>query len=295
MGLLDGRVAIVTGAGGGIGRAHALALAAEGARVVVNDIGVGLDGSPAGGGSAAQGVVDEIVAAGGRALLSEHPVDDEAAVEDMITAAVGWQGHLDALICNAGVVEYAPFAEMSPAVFRRVIETNLYGTAYVVHSALPHMIARGYGRIVLTGSQVGLYGMAANAAYGASKGAMVGLARSVAHDLDGLDISVNVIIPAAYTRMSEDAIPSAASEMYSPFNVAPVAAWLASRSCPARNVLVHTGAGQMSIARIVETPGVSIQDEDVQAAYEQLDLTAPQVEPTSANDAGALLMRHLMG
>lgn len=283
------QVVLVTGAGAGLGRAYALWLARNGAAVVVNNrVRPGAERS-------AQAVVDEIVAAGGRALLSEHPVDDDVAVEDMIATAVGWHGHLDALICNAGVVEYAPFAEMSLAVFRRVIETNLYGTAYAVHSALPHMIARNYGRIVLTGSQVGLYGMAANAAYGASKGAMVGLARSVAYDLDGLDISVNVIIPAAYTRMSEDAIDPSAAEMYSPFNVAPVAAWLASRDCPVRNVLVHTGAGQMSLARIVETPGVSIHDEDVQAAYERLDLTAETVEPTSAYDAGALLMRHLMG
>ena len=195
MGLLDGRVVIVTGAGGGIGRAHALAFAAEGARVVVNDIGVGLDGSPAGGGSAAQGVVDEIVAAGGEAVTSGANVADWAQAEGLIQTAVENFGGLDILVNNAGITDDNLALRMSDEQWQRVLDTNAGGTFRMCRGAMNQMFRRRKGSIVNIVSVAGLRGNPGQANYSASKAAVIGLTFSMAADHGPDGIRVNCIAP----------------------------------------------------------------------------------------------------
>lgn len=285
----EGRVVLVTGAGTGLGRAYALWFARHGAAVVVNNRR--RPGVP----PSAAAVADQIRAEGGEALVSEHAVDDEAQVDAMVALAHGWRGRIDALVCNAAVVEYAPFARMSRETFRRILEVNLFGSAFALQACLPHMLAAGYGRVVLTGSQVGLYGMVDNAAYGASKAAMVGLARSVALETGDADVRVNVVIPAAYTRMSSSAIGEGGAERMSPFRVAPVTGWLASEQCDRSGLVLHAAAGRVARARIMETAGVDIPGEDVGACWPALDAVDDLQEAGSAGEAGARLVRFATG
>ena len=201
MGLLDGRVVIVTGAGNGIGRAHALAFAAEGAKVVVNDIGVGLDGSPASGGSAAQAVVDEIKAAGGEAVANGADVSNWKQAEELIQAAVDTFGGLDVLVNNAGIQHAVPLAEMPVQKWNDIIAINLSSAFHTMRLALPGMAERGYGRVVNIASVHGLVASKDKAPYVASKFGIVGLSKVAALEYaavgsrDTGGVTVNCICP----------------------------------------------------------------------------------------------------
>ena len=209
MGLLDGRVVIVTGAGGGIGRAHALAFAAEGARVVVNDIGVGLDGSPAGGGSAAQGVVDEITAAGGEAVTSGANVADWAQAEGLIQTAVDTFGGLDVLVNNAGIVRDRMFANTSEEEFDAVIAVHLKGHFATMRHAAAYWRAQSKAgntpdaRIINTSSGAGLQGSVGQANYSAAKAGIAAMTLVAAAEMGRYGVTVNAIAPSARTRMTE--------------------------------------------------------------------------------------------
>ena len=209
MGLLDGRVVIVTGAGGGIGRAHALAFAAEGARVVVNDIGVGLDGSPAGGGSAAQGVVDEITAAGGEAVTSGANVADWAQAEGLIATAVDTFGGLDVLVNNAGIVRDRMFANTSEDEFDAVIAVHLKGHFATMRHAAAYWRAQSKAgntpdaRIINTSSGAGLQGSVGQANYSAAKAGIAAMTLVAAAEMGRYGVTVNAIAPSARTRMTE--------------------------------------------------------------------------------------------
>ncbi|MGE0386653.1 MAG: SDR family NAD(P)-dependent oxidoreductase [Gammaproteobacteria bacterium] len=281
----DGQVALVTGAGKGLGRAYALWLAERGAAVVVNNR------TRAGAEPSARRVAGEIEAAGGAAMVSEHAVDDERAVADMVRDASAWRGRLDILICNAAIVEYQPITAVTMECFRRVVDANFWGTVYPVYRCLPHMLGAGYGRIVLTSSQAGLYGQAESAAYCASKAAMIGLARSIAIDVGSADVRVNIVVPAAYTRMSESAIGAERAEALSPFKAAPVVAWLASRACDRSGLILHTAAGRVARARIMENASVQLEGEDLAACWPALDATDSLFEADVARTAGYRLMR----
>jgi NAD(P)-dependent dehydrogenase (short-subunit alcohol dehydrogenase family) len=240
MGLLDGRVVIVTGAGGGIGRAHALAFAAEGARVVVNDIGVGLDGSPAGGGSAAQGVVDEITAAGGEAVASGANVADWAQAEGLIQAAVDAFGGLDVLVNNAGIVRDRMFANTSEEEFDAVTAVHLKGHFATMKHAAAYWRAKSKAgetvdaRIVNTSSGAGLQGSVGQANYSAAKAGIAALTLVASAEMGRYGVTVNAIAPSARTRMTETVFADMMSTQDSDFdamapeNVSPLVVWLGS-------------------------------------------------------------------
>jgi NAD(P)-dependent dehydrogenase (short-subunit alcohol dehydrogenase family) len=244
MGLLDGRVVIVTGAGGGIGRAHALAFAAEGARVVVNDIGVGLDGSPAGGGSAAQGVVDEITAAGGEAVTSGANVADWAQAEELIQTAVDSFGGLDVLVNNAGIVRDRMFANTSEEEFDAVTAVHLKGHFATMRHAAAYwrgLVKEGNAspddlnaRIINTSSGAGLQGSVGQANYSAAKAGIAALTLVAAAEMGRYGVTVNAIAPSARTRMTETvfaemmATQDAEFDAMAPENISPLVVWLGS-------------------------------------------------------------------
>ena len=240
MGLLQGRTVIVTGAGGGIGRAHALAFAAEGARVVVNDIGVGLDGSPAGGGSAAQAVVDEITAAGGQAVTSGANVADWDEAAGLIGTAVDVFGGLDVLVNNAGIVRDRMIANTSEAEFDAVIAVHLKGHFATMRHAAAYW--RGLskagrpveGRIINTSSGAGLQGSVGQGNYSAAKAGIAALTLVAAAEMGRYGVTVNAIAPSARTRMTETvfaemmARPDAGFDAMAPENISPLVVWLGS-------------------------------------------------------------------
>jgi NAD(P)-dependent dehydrogenase (short-subunit alcohol dehydrogenase family) len=240
MGLLDGRVVIVTGAGGGIGRAHALAFAAEGARVVVNDIGVGLDGSPAGGGSAAQAVVDEIRSAGGQAVASGANVADWDQAAGLIQTAIDEFGRLDVLVNNAGIVRDRMIANTSEEEFDAVIAVHLKGHfATMRHAAsywrgLSKQSAPVDARIINTSSGAGLQGSVGQGNYSAAKAGIAALTLVAAAEMGRYGVTVNAIAPSARTRMTETvfadmmAKPDNGFDAMAPENISPLVVWLGS-------------------------------------------------------------------
>ena len=231
MGVVDGRVVIVTGAGGGIGRAHALAFAAEGARVVVNDIGVGLDGSPAGGGSAAQSVVDEITAAGGEAVANGSNIADWDQAAALVQTAVDSFGGLDVLVNNAGIVRDRMMANTSEEEFDAVIAVHLKGHFAAMRHAASYW--RGLSkegktvdaRIINTSSGAGLQGSVGQGNYSAAKAGIAAMTLVAAAEMGRYGVTVNAIAPSARTRMTEGAIAAALPE---PEDVSPLVVWLGS-------------------------------------------------------------------
>ncbi len=240
MGLVDGRVVIVTGAGGGIGRAHALAFAAEGAHVVVNDIGVGLDGSPASGGSAAQGVVDEITAAGGEAVANGCNVADWSQAADLIATAVDKFGGLDILVNNAGIVRDRMMANTSEEEFDAVIAVHLKGHFATMRHAAAYwrgMSKKGEtvdARIVNTSSGAGLQGSVGQGNYSAAKAGIAAMTLVAAAEMGRYGVTVNAIAPSARTRMTETvfaemmATQDAEFDAMAPENISPLVVWLGS-------------------------------------------------------------------
>ena len=244
----DDRVAIVTGAGGGLGRAHALGLAARGARVVVNDL------------SNAQAVVAEIEAAGGQAMAHPADVSDAAQVNDMVSKAMGLWGRIDILVNNAGILRDKTFGKMALKDFRKVLDVHLMGSANCCHAVWPIMRAQKYGRIVLTSSGSGLYGNFGQSNYGTAKAAMIGL-MNVLH-LEGArdDIRVNTLAPTAATQMTKDLLPEAALGLLQPETITPGLLYLVSEDGPNRTIL-SAGAGSFAQTRVYETQGHRIEGE----------------------------------
>lgn len=252
----QGRVAIVTGAGGGLGRQHALALAARGAKVLVNDLGGAVDGS-GGTVTAAQAVVDEIRAAGGEALANGASVTDFAAVEAMVQLAIDAWGRVDILVNNAGILRDKSFAKMDMADFRLVVDVHLMGAAHCCKAVWPHMVAQQYGRIVMTTSSTGLYGNFGQANYGAAKLAQVGLMQTLSIEGAKNNIRVNALAPTAATRMTEDLFPKDMLDALRPESVVPAMLVLAHESAPTRTVLC-AGGGSFEAAHITLTQGIHL-------------------------------------
>lgn len=250
----DDRVAVITGAARGLGRSYALLLASRGARVIVNDPGVGMkgDGTDAG---PAQAVVEEIKAAGGEAIACMDSVATPEGGKAIIDAAVDNYGRIDILIHNAGIVRRAPLDELSYEDFETVLDVHLRGGFHVLRPAFPLMKKSGYGRIVMTGSISGLYGNVGVANYSVSKTGLVGLANVAALEGADRDVKCNVILPAAVTRMSEGVDTSAFPPM-DPELVAPAVAWLAHEACSVTGEMLISAAGRIARAFIAESPGV---------------------------------------
>jgi len=255
-----GRVAIVTGAGGGLGRQHALALAARGAKVVVNDLGGARDGATGTGSvSAAQAVVDEIRAAGGEALANGASVTDFVAVQAMVQQAVDAWGRVDILVNNAGILRDKSFAKMEIADFQLVVDVHLMGAVNCSKAVWALMNEQKYGRIVMTTSSSGLYGNFGQSNYGAAKMALVGLMQTLSIEGAKNNIRVNCLAPTAATRMTEGLMSPAVLATLKPEAVVPAMLVLAAQDAPTRTILC-AGAGTFEAAHITMTQGVYIGD-----------------------------------
>jgi NAD(P)-dependent dehydrogenase (short-subunit alcohol dehydrogenase family) len=250
----DGKVAIVTGAGGGLGRQHALELARRGARVVVNDLGASMDGS-GGSSEAAQTVVDEIKTAGGEAIANGSSVTDDAGVDLMVKHAMDAWGRIDILVANAGVLRDKSFTKMSIGDFEFVLGVHLMGTVKPTKAIWEIMKAQNYGRIVVTTSSTGLYGNFGQTNYGAAKLSLVGFMNSLKLEGQKNNIHVNTISPVAATRMTETLMTPEILSRLAPEYVTPGVVFLCSEEAPTGAILT-AGAGAFALARIYETEGV---------------------------------------
>ena len=250
------RVAIVTGAGGGLGRQHALALAARGAKVVVNDFGGARDGS-GGSSAAADAVVAEIRAAGGEAIANPASVTDFDAVQAMVQQAMDAWGRVDILVNNAGILRDKSFGKMTVEDFRLVVDVHLMGAVHCCKAVWPAMVAQKYGRIVMTSSSSGLYGNFGQANYGAAKMALVGLMQTLAIEGAKYGIRVNSLAPTAATRMTEELMPAEVLAALKPEAVVPAMLFLASEEAPTR-AIACAGAGTFEAAHVTLTRGVHL-------------------------------------
>ena len=256
---LDGRVAIVTGAGQGLGRTHALALASHGARVVVNDLG-GADGVSAN----AEAVAAEIRDAGGEAIANGANVADWDQVQGMVNRAMDEWGRVDILINNAGILRDKSFLKMTIEDFRLVIDVHLIGSANCSKAVWEIMREQAYGRIVMTSSSTGLYGNFGQANYGAAKMAMVGMMNTLHLEGAKYNIHVNCLAPTAGTAMTDGLLPDAVFKLLSPESVSPGIVFLASEGAPSRKVLC-AGGGSFAVYKGFETEGVNLAPDKVTA------------------------------
>jgi NAD(P)-dependent dehydrogenase (short-subunit alcohol dehydrogenase family) len=283
----DGKVAIVTGAGGGLGRQHALALAARGAKVVVNDLGrAGSDG----GETPAEAVVREIVAAGGEARANHASVTDVTAVEAMVNDTVAAWGRVDILVNNAGILRDKSFAKMTLDDFRLVVDVHLMGAAICTKAVWDLMKAQGYGRIVMTTSSSGLYGNFGQSNYGAAKMALVGLMQTLSIEGAKDNIRVNCLAPTAATAMTEGLLPAPVLEKLKPEAVSPGLVFLVSEDAPTRTVLC-AGAGTFERAYITMTQGVHVgfgadTPERIAAAFDAISNRDDEYVPESGTVQG---------
>ncbi len=250
----DGKVAIVTGAGGGLGRQHALELARRGAKVVVNDLGGSVDGS-GGSSAAADAVVAEIKAFGGEAIANGSSVTDDAGVANMVKQTMDAWGRIDILVANAGILRDKSFSKMEVSDFEAVMNVHVMGTVKPAKAVWEIMKAQNYGRILVTTSSTGLYGNFGQANYGAAKLALIGFMNTLKLEGQKNNIHVNAISPVAATRMTENLMPAEVLEKLKPEYVTPAVVYLVSEEAPT-GVILTSGAGAFAQARIYETEGV---------------------------------------
>ncbi|MEQ9463511.1 MAG: SDR family NAD(P)-dependent oxidoreductase [Haliea sp.] len=269
----DGKVAIVTGAGQGLGRCHAIALAQRGAKVVVNDLGGSKDGTGASS-EAARAVVAEIEAAGGEAIANGANVANYAEVEAMVRQAMDQWGRVDILINNAGILRDKSFTKGSLEDFQLVVDVHLMGTVNCTKAVWEIMREQAYGRIVVTTSSSGLYGNFGQSNYGAAKMGVIGLMNTLVQEGAKYNIRVNALAPTAGTRMTEGLLPEKAFELLTPETVTPAVLYLVSEDSPNRTILA-AGAGSFAVSRIVETESVWLPlaeqtPEGIAAHWEQI-------------------------
>lgn len=265
----DGRVAVITGAGRGLGRDYALLLASRGAQVVVNDVGAAIDGENSDPGPAEE-VVREIRAAGGEAVACTDSVATAEGGRAIVQAALDHYGRIDILVHNAGNNRYSPLSEMSYEDFEAVLDVHLRGAFHVVRPAFPVMCEAGYGRIVLTSSIGGIYGNSKVANYAAAKAGVIGLSNVAAIEGAPHGVTSNVIVPAALTRLAEGLDTSAYPPM-GPELAAPVVGWLAHESCSVTGEMFAAIAGRVAKVFVTETEGVYRPEWTIADVGEQID------------------------
>jgi NAD(P)-dependent dehydrogenase (short-subunit alcohol dehydrogenase family) len=291
----EGKVAIVTGAGGGLGREHALLLASRGAQLVVNDLGGAVDGTGASAGPA-QKVVEEIEAAGGVAVADTNSVASKEGGEAMVQTALDAFGRVDIVINNAGILRDKSFANMTDELWDAVLDVHLRGAMCVTRAAWPHLREQNYGRVVCTSSSAGIFGNFGQTNYGAAKMGLVGFTRALAQEGAKYNIKANAIAPVAKTRMTEDILGPLVDKL-DPALVAPVVAWLVHEDCPVSGDIFSVGGGRVARIFVAEGPGYFKKDlsvEDVRDNWEAVVLEEGYVIPRSANDEiGTLVIPNL--
>jgi NAD(P)-dependent dehydrogenase (short-subunit alcohol dehydrogenase family) len=292
----EGRVAIITGAGGGLGRSHALELARRGAQILVNDLGGALDGSGSSV-TAAQHVVDEITALGGVAAPNHDSVSTPEGGQAIVQAAIDAFGRVDVLVNNAGILRDKAFHKMDTAMIDSVIDVHLKGAFYVGQPAFRLMREQGYGRIVNTSSASGLFGNFGQANYGAAKAGLAGLTRVLALEGAGHGIKVNAIAPIASTRMTQDILGELAVRV-SPDSVSPLVAYLAHEECSVNGHVYSVAGGRIARILVAETEGVVLAENTPEAIVAQLgvidELTADGFhEPLSLDDETTIIAKAL--
>ncbi len=275
----DGRVAIVTGAGGGLGREHALALAQRGAKVVVNDLGPG-----------AEAVAQEIKAAGGQAIASVGSVTDFDAVQTMVKLTMDTWGRVDILVNNAGILRDKSFSKMEIADFKLVVDVHLMGAVNCCKAVWDIMRAQKYGRIVNTTSSSGLFGNFGQSNYGAAKMALVGLMQTLSIEGAKDNVRVNCLAPTAATAMTEGLMPQAVLDKLAPAAVTPGLLYLVSEDAPTR-VILNAGAGTFARSYVTMTMGTHIgtgadADDQVAAQFEAISDRDEEVVPQSGSEQG---------
>ncbi|MCX8498292.1 MAG: SDR family oxidoreductase [Caulobacteraceae bacterium] len=294
----DGKVAIVTGAGGGLGRQHALELARRGAKVVVNDLGGSMDGT-GGNSTAAEAVVAEIKAAGGEAIANGASVTDDAGVANLVQQTMDAFGRIDILIANAGILRDKSFSKMELSDFEAVMQVHVWGTFKPIKAVWEIMKTQNYGRIVVTTSSSGMYGNFGQANYGAAKMAVLGLMNTLKIEGQKNNIRVNAISPVAATRMTEGLMPPEVLEKLKPEYVTPGVVYLVSEDAPTGAILT-AGAGAFALSRIFETEGVYLGEgglsvEEVAANWEKISDTDGQKAYFAGGEQGQKFFRKMAG
>jgi NAD(P)-dependent dehydrogenase (short-subunit alcohol dehydrogenase family) len=290
----EGKVAIITGAGGGLGRSHALELAKRGALLVINDLGGSTDGT-GGSHTAAQKVVDEIKAAGGEAVANYDSVATPEGGANIVKTAIDTFGSVHIIINNAGILRDTSFKNMTPDQLNPVLDVHLRGAFYVTQPAWQLMRDQGYGRIINTASGAGIFGNFGQTNYGAAKMGLVGLTRVLAVEGAKNNIKVNAIAPVAKTRMTEDLLGPLADGLL-PENVTPIVAYLAHESCEVTGEVYTVGGGHVARVFIGVAPGFTKKDltvEDVAANLDQIRNPEGYEIPDSLNDELRLTLKAL--
>ena len=258
---LNGRVAIITGAGAGLGREYALQFAKLGAKVVVNDLGVGLHGEGASQ-SAADAVVEQIRTAGGEAIASFANVADEEAATNIVASAIDAFGKIDIVVNNAGILRDSSFPKMTTQNFKDVLAVHLMGAYFLTHAAWPHMVEQKHGRVIFTTSPAGTNGNFGQTNYAAAKLGLVGMMNCLALEGRKHNVLVNAISPSALTRMTENAPIGELAQWLRPDLVSPAVAWLASDHCTDTATILSAGGGFFAQHRFFETAGVQFDPAD---------------------------------
>ncbi|MAT04717.1 MAG: short-chain dehydrogenase [Acidimicrobiaceae bacterium] len=290
----DGKVAIITGAGGGLGREHALMLASRGALVVVNDLGGAIDGTGSDKG-AAERVVDEIKEAGGEAAADTNSVATPEGGAAIVQTAIDAFGRVDIVVNNAGILRDKSFHNMTPDLWSPVIDVHLNGAYHVTSAAWPHMREQGYGRIVSTASGAGIFGNFGQANYGAAKMALVGFTNVLAIEGASKNIKANVIAPVAKTRMTEDLL-GPLGEKVAPHYVSPIVTYLAHESCEPTGRVFSVAGGRVAEIFIGEGPGFTDADlspESIAANFDQVTNRDTYDVPTQMGEEIGLYLKHL--
>ncbi|GII92553.1 SDR family oxidoreductase [Sinosporangium siamense] len=292
----DGKVAVVTGAGHGLGRSHALMLAERGAKVVVNDLGGARDGSGASAGPAAQ-VVAEIEERGGTAVVSADNVATPEGAQAIVRTALDTFGRIDIVVNNAGLLRDKSIGKMTVEEFDSVIAVHVRGSFLVSHAAFPHLKSQGYGRIVNTSSPSGLFGSFGQANYSTAKMGLVGMTKTFALEGARANIKVNAIAPVAWTRMTEGLMPADFEERLTPARVTPLVVYLCHDQCETSGEVFSVGGGRIARVFVAEGPGWKQDEhsvEDIQDNWSTITAEQPYLTPTTLGDQSAASFKAML-